>query len=274
MSLDESDHPSYGVPPVERAFKVLRAIASGDEMRNIAQSARRVGISRTTLIRLLATLEAERMVERTRDGSGFRLGVGLAGLAAQALSSSDIVQSADPILASLTETLGLSSHLGILEGRDVLYVARRTPNLHLISNVRIGSRLPAHATTMGRIILAYLPKDDVARIFAGARLKAVTPKTHTTLSALQKQLEQDRHAGIAWSSSHFEPGISSAAAPVFDHTSRIVAAINVTGPSGSFDVDKPRLASIELAIRAATAELSRRLGHVGAEAVPKMRRAK
>lgn len=252
--------PVYAVPPIERAFKVLRHIAGGDELRNISLSARALAINRTTLIRILGTLEAERMVEHTSDGAGYKLGLGLAGLAAQALFSADIVEIADPILAELAETLGLSGHLGVLENREVLYLARRTPNLHLVSNVRIGSRLPAHATTLGRIILAHKPASEVQTLFAGAKLKAATAKTPTTVAALLKQIAADRAAGLAWSSSHFEAGISSVAAAIFNHSGACIGAINVTGPSRSFETGRGRTMQIETAIRAAAANISHHLG--------------
>lgn len=252
---------SYTVPPVERAFKVLRHIAAGDDLRNIAASARDLSISRTTLIRLVATLEAERMIERASDSAGYKLGLGLAGLAAQALFSADVVQISDPVLGELAETLGLSAHFGVLEQREVLYVARRTPNLHLVSNVRIGSRLPAHATTLGRIILAYMPATDVQRLFAGVRLKAATEKTPATLPALMRQLETDRAAGLAWSSSHYEQGISSVAAPVFGHEGHVVGAINVTGPTPSFEANAKRTAAIGTAVRDAARRISHHLGY-------------
>lgn len=266
---------TYSVPPVERAFRVLRHIAGGDELRNMASSARTMGISRTTLIRLVATLESERMIARTRDGLGFRLGIGLAGLAAQALFAADVVEIADPVLAGLTETLGLSAHLGVLDGRDVLYVARRTPNLHLVSNVRIGSRLPAHATTLGRIILAHLPTAELRALYQGALLPAATAKTPTTLAALERQIATDRALGIAWSASHFEVGISSAAAAVFDHSGRVAGAINVTGPTRSFDAGPKRPAIIGQAVMHAAREISGQLGHVTpAEPEKPIRRAR
>ena len=255
-----SARPVYAVPPIERAFKVLRHIASGDELRNLASSGRLLSINRTTLMRILATLEAERIVERTSDGAGYKLGLGLAGLAAQALFSADIVEIADPVLAELADTLGLSAHLGVLENREVLYLARRTPNLHLVSSVRIGSRLPAHATTLGRIILAHMPPADVQRLFAGVRLKAATAKTPTTLAALQRQIAADRATGLAWSSSNYEAGISSVAAPVFNHAGIIIGAINVTGPSRSFDAGPARMTVIEEAMREAVVRISSLLG--------------
>lgn len=251
---------SYSVPPVSRAFKLLRAIASGDSVANMSETARTLDLSRTTLIRLIATLEAEQMIERRADGTGYKLGLGLAGLAGQALVSSDIVQVGDPIIGALAEHLGLSAHIGVRDGRDVLYVARRTPNVHLVSNVGIGSRLPAHATTLGRIILAFTPRDEVVRLFHGVRLKAATAKTPATLAALQRQINADSAAGIAWSDSNFEIGISSAAAPAFDRSGIVVGAINVTGPAASFAVS--RRLSIETAVRDAAMRLSRGLGFV------------
>ncbi len=250
----------YSVPPVERAFKLLRAIAAGDSAANASETARALHLSRTTIIRLLATLEAEQMIERRADGVGFKLGLGLAGLAGQALVSSDIVQAGDPVLRTLAETLGLSAHIGVLSGTDVLYVARRTPNVHLVSNVGVGSRLPAYATTLGRIILAFMPREAIANLFEGSHLAPVTDKTPTTLAALVAQIEGDRVAGLAWSDSNFEAGIASAAAPVFDRAGLIVGAINVTGPSTSFA--GPRRREIETSVRHAGERVSRTLGYM------------
>lgn len=261
--------PRYAVPPVERAFKLLRHIASGDPVHNIALTARALAINRTTLIRLLATLEAEHMIEQRSDGGGYKLGLGLLGLAGQALFAADIVEIADPVLAALTAELGLSSHLGVLDGRDILYVARRTPNLHLVSNVRIGSRLPAHATSIGRIILAHMPREAVAALFQGARLQATTPKTMTSLPALQRQIGRDRDEGLAWSDSNYEAGIASAAAPVFDHKGHITAGINVTGPSRSFEPAPERRREIAAAVKAAAIRISRGIGYRSSDvAVP------
>ena len=261
----------YCVPPVERAFKLLRHIAAGDSVANMSQTARALGISRTTLIRLTATLEAERMIEPRPEG-GYRLGLGLAGLAAQALFAAEIVQLADPRLAELADRLGLSAHLGVLEGREILYVGRRAPNLHLVSNVRIGSRLPAHATSLGRIILAFTPRETVTQLFAGVRLKATTAKTPVSLAALVRQIDRDRAEGLAWSESHFEIGISSVAAPVFDHTGAVAGAINVTGPTRGFDGGASRRHEISVAILAAADRISRGLGHLPAQPGPSLER--
>jgi DNA-binding IclR family transcriptional regulator len=271
-SVPHRGAPSYGVPPVERAFRLLRHIAAGDSVANMSVSARALGISRTTLMRLIATLEAEQMIERRADGSGYSLGLGLVGLAGQALYASDLVQVGDPVIAGLAQQLGLSTHIGVLDGSDVLYVARRTPNAHLVSNVRIGSRLPAHATTMGRIMLAHLPVSEIEDLYRNTPLKRITEKTPVTLQALLVQCAIDRTAGLAWSDSHYEAGIASTAAVLFDRLGHMIGALNVTGPTSSFATHASRHAEIGDAVRAAASTISSRLGYTARETAHDPRR--
>jgi DNA-binding IclR family transcriptional regulator len=251
----------YVSPPVQRAARLLRAIAAGDAVDNMTRTAQALGINRTTLLRLLRTLEAEGFLE-AREGGGYRLGLGLVGMAAEALAARDPVQAAGPVAQRLAEELGLSAHLGQLDGREVVYLVRRTPNLSFVSNIRVGSRLPAHAANMGRIILAHLPREEVARRFAGCALAPVTPQTPTSLEALQTRLAADRAAGLAWSDGFYEAGISSVAAAVFDITGQPVAALNVTGQSASFQGEERRR-RIGQAVAAAAEEISQRLGWPG-----------
>jgi DNA-binding IclR family transcriptional regulator len=253
--------PDYSVPPVQRAFKLLRHIAAGDSVANMSVTARAVGLSRTTLIRLIATLESESMIERRPDGPGYRLGLGLVGLAGQALYASDLAQVGEAVLEGLARQLSLSAHIGVLEGRDVLYIARRTPNVHLVSNVGIGSRLPAHATTMGRVLLANMDATDLAALYDGVALQRFTDRTPTTFAALLEQRKADLASGLAWSDSNFDVGISSVAAAIYDRSAKAVAALNVTGPTASFGGHPGRRKAIGEAVVAAAAALSARLGH-------------
>ncbi|MCC0074321.1 MAG: IclR family transcriptional regulator [Rhodobacter sp.] len=267
--LSETDTESgpesaaYSVPPVHRAFTLLRHIAAGGRCRNASATARELGINRTTLIRLLHTLEAERMIESVDDGLSWQLGPGMIVLAAEALKSRDVVRVAQPVMARLAADLGLSSHLGVLDGRDIIYLLRETPNTHLVSNVREGSRLPAHATTVGRVLLGHLAPEDLDRLYGDAVLARATDKTSTTLAALRAQITADRARGAAWSAGNFERGIGSCAAAIRDHRGRVVAAVNVTGPEDRFAPDTPQAALIEARVRAAADEISRGLGHSG-----------
>jgi DNA-binding IclR family transcriptional regulator len=253
---------AYLSPPVQRAARLLRHIAEGDSVINMSRTARDLGVNRTTLLRLLHTLGAERFIEPRPEGQGWRIGIGLIGLTAQAFFSDDLVQIAVPALTRLAEVLSLSAHLGALDGHDVVYLVRRVPNHSFASNIRVGSRLPAHAANMGRIILAHLPPERVDRMFAGFQLKAVTPYTAVTPSQLRAQLEADRAAGLAWSDGNYEAGISSVAAAIFDATDTPVAALNVSGQAAAF-AGAARRAQIAAAVKAAAFEISERLGWRG-----------
>src|SRR3954447_6685017 len=144
---------AYLAPPVQRAVRLIRHIAEGNTVMNMSETAKVLKINRTTMLRLLHTLEVEGFVERTPDGAGFQVGMSLLGIAARTLFSQDVVRVAMPILTRVAEALQLSSHLGVLDGSDVVYLVRPPPDIPLASNTRVGSRLPAHATTMGRIIV-------------------------------------------------------------------------------------------------------------------------
>lgn len=261
--VQERDETAYVVPPVQRAFRLLRYIAEGNRCQKISVAAKETGLNRTTLIRLLNTLVLERMIEKRPDGSGYFLSFGLIGLAAEAMFSRDVVQNARPVLEQLATRLELSAHLAILDGREIVYLARATPNAHLVSNMRVGTRLPSHATSIGRIILGNMPEAEVREIFAGRRLESFSPQTATSVESLLKQVAQDRASGLAWSQSNYEAGLGSAAAAVFDHAGRPVAGINVTGPEAHFDIVSGRRAGIAEALLAAADDLSRSLGHIG-----------
>jgi DNA-binding IclR family transcriptional regulator len=249
----------YIAPPVQRAVRLIRHVAEGNPVLNMSETAKLLKINRTTLLRLLHTLETEGFVERRPSGAGFQVGLTFLELAARALFSQDLVQVAVPALTKLAETVQLSAHLGVLDGTDVLYLVRRTPNTPLASNIRVGSRLPAHATTMGRILLAYMTPLEIESLYAGKELQRFSEHTSTTLAAVQAKAEKDRSAGIAWSEAYFERGISSAAVPVFDFAGQPLGAINVSGPVGTF-AEESRRRVIGDELRSAGREISRRLG--------------
>lgn len=263
MPDTEKTQPDYSVPPVERAIAVLRHIAAGHKCRNASQTAKAIGINRTTLIRLLNTLEAERLIETLPDDGGYRLGTGLIALATEALNERGLIPTARPILSKLVLRLNLSAHLGIREGREIIYLARETPNSHLASTVREGTHLPAHATTIGRILLAELPRDELRKLYVDQSLPAYTSKTRTSLEELEHQLAEDRARGMSWSVANFEAEIGSAAVAIHNHQGRAIAAVNVTGHASAFDAASAQVHLIEAELKAAAHEISEALGYRG-----------
>lgn len=253
---------AYSVPPVERAMLLLRYIGDGNRCRNLSVAARDLGINRTTLLRLLHTLKNNRMVEDIGGGAGFRLGTGLISLAAQAIDGREIVQVCQPLLVELTRVTRMSSHLGILDGNDVVYVSRETPNTQLISNIRAGFRLPAHASAIGRAILTAMSNDEIVSIYKEVELSPITDKTPTTMQSLLEQTRADREHNVVWSRGNFEPDIGSCAAVVLDHTAAPAGGINVSGPVQQFaDPEDPAMLAIKDAVLKAAGLTSAALGY-------------
>lgn len=249
----------FGVPPVERAFQLLHYIGDGNSCSNISKAAKESGINRTTMLRLLETLSKQRIIEADEKG-GYILGTGLIYLASKAAQSRDVVTVSQPVLKKLARTLGLSAHLGIATGVDILYLLRECPDLHLVSNVRVGSRLPIHATTIGRIILAFTNKVECKELLKDIDLYPVTKNTPTTVKQLNAQLSLDRQKGFAWSEGYYESAIGSAAVAIFDSSQSVVAAINVTGPVREFSDEANRHDEILRELQQAAQNISVQLG--------------
>jgi len=156
----------------------------------------------------------------------------------------------------------MSAHLGILDGTDIVYLSRATPNSHLVSNIRAGARLPSHASSIGRAILAELDDATLAAMFNDTPLQATTDKTPTTVATVVEQAHADKAQGHAWSVGNFESGIGSCAAAIFDHSGQVAGALNVSGPDARF-VDPKDSAAIRDAVCKAAAEASTMLGGPG-----------
>lgn len=262
MEMDVPKNPdtkAYAVPPVERAIKLLRYIGDGNACRNLSTASRDLDINRTTLIRLIHTLLEQRMIEESAEGAGYRLGVGLVTLGAQAIAGRDLVRTCQPVLQRLSEETSMSAHIGILDGTDIVYLSRVAPNSHLVSNVHAGTRLRAHASSIGRAILAEMDAAGIVALLDGATLEAVTPKTPTTIDAVIAQAVDDKAKGYAWSVGNFEAGIGSCGAAIFDHGGTVVGALNVSGPDGRFS-EPDDSAVIRDAVCQAASEASALLG--------------
>jgi DNA-binding IclR family transcriptional regulator len=225
---------SYSVPPVERAIRLLQYIGEGNKCRNLSKASSHLSIDRTTLIRLIYSLLDNGMIEQISEDEGYCLGIGVISLGAQAIQSRDIVQMSLQSIQELVKKSNMSAHLGILDGTDVVYLTRETPKAHLISNMHIGSRLPAHASSIGRAILADLSEVAVKDIYKNSELSGGTNKAPQNLQQILSQRKIDVKRGYVWSVGMIEPNIGSCAATIYNHEGMPIAGLNVSGPKDIF----------------------------------------
>lgn len=222
------DRGQYTVPGLVRGIQILRMFNPDRRVISAPKIAQELEIPRSTVFRLAQTLEQLGLLERVEHGPAYRLGIGLLGLGFELLASLDIAELGRPIVDALSVETGLSSHLVVREGRDVVVVYKAEGRSTFSGTLRIGSRLPAHATVLGRMILMDCYESELDELYGNTPLEAFTARTPISLDALRELLAADRARGYGTSDSFFKEGISGVAAPVRDHTGRAAGAINVT----------------------------------------------
>jgi DNA-binding IclR family transcriptional regulator len=233
---DLSAKDRYMVPGLERGFRLLRCFSREHPVRPAGELARLLDLPRSTVFRLLHTLETMGLLLRDDGAGGYRLGPAVLGLGFEYLSALELPEIARPTLDSLSRATGASVHLSIRDRDEIIYVSRHASRSSLASNIRVGSRLAAHASSMGRVLLADLDDREFDEIYGDGRaLEGFTDQTPRDIETLRALLRDDAARGYVVSRSFYERGVVSVAAALRDATGRAVGAINITAAEQSVD---------------------------------------
>jgi len=187
------------------------------------------------VFRLLTTLENMGFLERAEGGRDYRLGLAVLRLGFEYLASLELTQLGMPLLQRLCDELRTPCNLVVRDGRSIVYVAKVAPPTPFASSVTVGTRLPAHATVLGRILLEDLTLVQLRALYPEDKLEAFSPRTPVTVDQLFDMVQADRQRGYVLGEGFFESNISTIAAPVRDHSGHIVAALGATITSGHID---------------------------------------
>ncbi len=228
------------VQSLERAFAILDEVAQ--RPAGVTAIAERVRLPKSTVARLLATLEEVDAVERF-DGARWRIGPGVAALTAAVSPERSLISIVRPFLVDLVADLGEDAGLGLPDGNEILYVDQVESDNPVQVRDWTGTRAQMHAVPSGLVLLAEWPDDALGAYLAG-ELAALTRRTVTDPDELRSRLVDVRAAGYAWGLEEFAEGIDSVAAPVRDARGKAIAAIHVHGPAYRFPAagDETRIA--------------------------------
>jgi IclR family transcriptional regulator, pca regulon regulatory protein len=223
-----TDEPrgEHFVQSLERGLSVIRAFGADDPELTLSDVARRTGLTRAAARRFLLTLTDLGYV-RT-DGKQFALTPHVLELGYAYLSSLTLPEVAAPHLERLAAELRESSSVSVLDGDDIVYVGRVPTSRIMRVSINVGTRFPAYATSMGRVLLAALEPDQLDAYLARAELRPLTGKTISTATRLRAELQTIRTQGWALVDQELEEGLRSVAAPIRDKEGRVVAAVNVS----------------------------------------------
>lgn len=221
-----SDRPREFIQSLERGLAIIRAFGPDAPKQTVGELANRTGLTRATARRFLITLMELGYIET--DGRLFNLTPRVLELGYSFLSGLRFVDVALPNLERLVAEVDEDSEASVLSGDEIVYVARVPSSSMMTLAINVGGRMPAHATAMGRALLAALPNEQLDAYLATVRLRSYLPRTLTDLGALRAQLHQIRQDGYALVDQELEEGLIAVAAPVRDRTGKAVGAINLS----------------------------------------------
>lgn len=249
----------YTLSSVRSAARLLCAFTLAEPELGLSELARRLGLGKSRVHRLLATLVSEHLIEQNPLTGKYRLSIKLYELGAIVSTHLDLREAVAEHIDELRDRTGETVHVAILDGDEVVYVERRESPNTLRLSTHIGHRDHAHSTSTGKVLLAHLPERELGRMLARTDLVARTPHTITDPGRLRTELEGVRRRGWAENVNESDLGVASIAAPVRDASGQVVAAISVAGPHPRFTPEATRRITQEVI---ATAErISARLGH-------------
>jgi len=255
----ENSKADFGIHSVEKAIAILRAFDHERPELGVTELSQQLGVHKSTVSRLLATLEAGGLVERDPQTRRYRLGVELIALAGLVVRHADLRVAARPALEALADRCRETVNLAIYHDDMAMNIEQFVPAERQIRDIGwVGRRTPLHATSVGKVLLAYLPAEEAQAVVNALPLPALTSHTITNRQALYAELERVRRQGYALGLEELEVGLNSVAAPVRDHSSTVIAAVSVSGPA--YRVTRASLPELASRVIETANSISRALG--------------
>jgi IclR family KDG regulon transcriptional repressor len=259
------------VQAVDRALAILEALAESDRTVGLVELAARVRLHPSTVHRLLSSLARRGFAVQDPESGRYRLGIRAFQVGTAAIQQVELRDVARPHLRWLMEATQETANLAVLMDGEVVYIDQVESRNLVRMFTRVGRRVPAHCTGVGKVLLAGLGDREALSLVAASGLPRFTPHTIVDSRHLLRVLRKVREMGFALDNEEREVGVRCVAAPVQDHEGRVVAAVSISGPSSRITDD--RMPQLIAAVRTATAAISRDLGWPGATDVSGQPRA-
>ncbi len=243
---------------LDRCFDILELLALSHRPMTLAEITKESGISKSTVYRLLQTLNNRHYVEKDRNNA-YTIGIKLYEVVSSHINGLELQTEAKPILSTLMEKLGLSVHLGILHGSEVVYIEKLEmyPTTKVYS--KVGERSPAYCSSMGKCLLSCLSGEELEEVLQGLTFTSYTSNTIQNAWELKQHLRMVRHQGWAMDNEEYLIGNRCIGAPVFDYKGDAIASISASGTTAT--ITDERIVDISVRIKEAALEISRRMGY-------------
>ncbi|MGH8778052.1 DNA-binding transcriptional regulator KdgR [Paraburkholderia sp.] len=225
-SNDKSDPASS----IGRVFAILGAVGDSGEI-GISELSQRLGVSKTTVHRVLQTLKVLGYVVQEAETERYRLTIRLFELGAKALESVDLVREADVEMRRIAQATREAIHLGAFDEDGIIYIHKIDADYGLRMQSRIGRRNPLHSTAIGKVLLAWMDPADARDVLSRVELRRSTQKTLVSAEAVLSILPRVREQGYGEDNEEQEEGLQCLAVPVFDRFGRVIAGLSISFPT-------------------------------------------
>jgi len=251
--------PNYPIKVLNKTFSILEVLLQQGSTMNMTEIAEKLGLYPSTIHRILDTLRHWGYVEQDPKSQKYRLGLKLLELGMAKLYQMDLVREATPYLKELVNHCNETAHLGVLEGGEVLYLAKEESSQTIRMISYVGKRAPLHCTSLGKVLLAYLSTEERKKILGEKVLPRLTENTITDKRELEKELDKVREQGFALDREENEKDVLCVAAPIRNYKEKVIAAISISGPA--FRIDKKTQNKLKKTILETSKKISEMLGY-------------
>ena len=249
------------VKSVARALDIIELVGRSKQGLGVTEISKQMDINKSSVFRILATLSQYGYIEQNEATGKYRLGYMFLDISSKLLDSLDVRTEAQPILRELEQETNEVVHLVVYDQGEVVYIEKLDGNETLRMHSKVGKRAPVHCTSVGKAILSHLPAADVLATIERKGLPSHTSHTIVEKGAFLQELAKVKENGYALDLEENEIGIRCIAAPVFDHTGNVAAAVSISGPT--LRMTDERLLVLSRRMIQAGKAVSKRLGYSG-----------
>ena len=254
-----SDKHDNSVQSLDRALDVLEALASEQDGLGVTEISDRVDLHKSTVHRLLATLLDRGYVSKNEHGS-YNIGLKLIEVVSVYLNSLELQTEARPHVAQISTDLGLTAHLGVLDGDQVVYIERMDMYSGVKLYSQIGLRVHAYCSSLGKCLLSNFSSEDLDKIMNDCSFTKFTPNTISSLEELHEELKLVRKRGYGMDDQEFSMNNRCIGAPIYDYRGEIIAAVSASGPPTLLTDERvPHVADY---VKNKAGEISRSMGYL------------
>jgi DNA-binding IclR family transcriptional regulator len=253
---------NYIIQSVNHALDILEEFCKQQDELGVTELSKRLNLHKNNVFRLLATLESRGYIEQNKATENYSLGVKNLELSQAFTKQVGLLRQAKPVLEDLSKKCNETVYIAVARGNSAFYLdAIESKQIVKVAS-RVGSRLPIFTTSIGKVLIAYEPAEELERMIPKAGLTKYTKHTIVEKKKLIEHLKQVAKQGYAVDYEEYDIGVACTGAPIRDYTRRVVGAISLSGPSSRLTHERIEKEMAPLVVEAAK-EISRRLGYVG-----------